>query len=199
MSLLPKSSIKKICIFKEPTNRSHPIRTEYFSLSVNSHMGWHKGGTKEYAPYIIRSTFQKSHTKIGLFFRSLLPKSPAKIGLLFNSNPAIQRAYCRVVKTHRMLYLYRSFSAKELHSYWLFCGKRPAKIGLLFNSNPAIQGAYYRVAKTHRMLYLLIGRFLQKSRIIRSTFAERDLLKQASFFKSDLAIQEAKRLQGGED
>jgi len=29
----------------------------------------------------------------------------------------------RVVKTHRMPYLYGSFPAKELYNVWLFCGK----------------------------------------------------------------------------
>ena len=29
----------------------------------------------------------------------------------------------RVAKTHRIPYLYRSFSAKETYIEWLFCGK----------------------------------------------------------------------------
>ena len=32
----------------------------------------------------------------------------------------------RVAKTHRMPYLYKSFSAKEPYNQWLFCGKRTA-------------------------------------------------------------------------
>ena len=32
----------------------------------------------------------------------------------------------RVAKTHRMPYLFRSFSAKEFYNSWLYCGKRPA-------------------------------------------------------------------------
>ena len=37
----------------------------------------------------------------------------------------------QVVKTHRMPYLYRSFSAKEPCNQWLLCGKRPATWGIL--------------------------------------------------------------------
>jgi len=38
----------------------------------------------------------------------------------------------RVAKTHRMPYLYRSFSAKEPYNYWLFCGTWPATQGILW-------------------------------------------------------------------
>ena len=37
------------------------------------------------------------------------------------------RGLYRVAKTHRMPYLYRSFSAKEPYNQWLFCEKRPEK------------------------------------------------------------------------
>jgi len=35
-------------------------------------------------------------------------------------------SHYRVAKTHRMPYLYRSFSAKEPYNLWLFCEKGPA-------------------------------------------------------------------------
>ena len=35
-------------------------------------------------------------------------------------------SYYRVAKTHRMPYLWRSFSAEEPYNQWLFCEKRPA-------------------------------------------------------------------------
>ena len=38
----------------------------------------------------------------------------------------------RVAKTHRVPYLYRSFSAKEIYDCWLFCGKWPAIRGILW-------------------------------------------------------------------
>ena len=31
--------------------------------------------------------------------------------------------FYRVAKTHRVHYLYRTFSAKVTYIYWLFCGK----------------------------------------------------------------------------
>jgi len=37
----------------------------------------------------------------------------------------------RVAKTHRMPYLYRSFSAKEPYNQWLICEKWPATWGIL--------------------------------------------------------------------
>ena len=38
----------------------------------------------------------------------------------------------RVANTHRMPYLYRSFSAKERYNQWLFCGKQPTTSGILW-------------------------------------------------------------------
>jgi len=39
---------------------------------------------------------------------------------------------CRVAKTHRMPYLYKSFSVKEPYNSCLFCGKWPATQGVLW-------------------------------------------------------------------
>ena len=36
----------------------------------------------------------------------------------------------RVAKTHRMPYLYKSFSTKQPCTLWLFCRKRPATSGI---------------------------------------------------------------------
>ena len=41
-------------------------------------------------------------------------------------------AYHRVVKTHRIPYFHRWFTARELYSSWIFCGKWPARYGILW-------------------------------------------------------------------
>jgi len=67
--------------------------------------------------------FQVSFTEYRLFYRALLQKRPINLRSLLivatsYSNIAahityVSLSYYRVVKTHRIPYLYRSFSAKE--------------------------------------------------------------------------------------
>jgi len=59
-------------------------------------------------------------------------KEPYKRDDILQKRPIILRSLLtvatpyRVAKTHRMFYLYRSFSAKEPYNLWLFCRKWPA-------------------------------------------------------------------------
>jgi len=62
-------------------------------------------------------------------------KEPYKWDDILQKRPIIWRSLLihpmyilsRVAKTHRMPYLYRSFSANEPYNLWLFCEKWPAK------------------------------------------------------------------------
>ena len=63
----------------------------------------------------------------------------------------------RVAKTHRMPYLCRSFSAKELYNQWLFCGKWPASYG---SSTPSMYLCRSFFAKEPLIIGLFCGKCL---------------------------------------
>ena len=73
------------------------------------------------------------HSNVDLFFIFTLSRH--------NNTPTYSSTptYYRVAKTHRMPYLYRSFSAKEPYIRWLFCETWPATEGILWVFHPVLR------------------------------------------------------------